>query len=176
MHLREPETSFGDTNKQRLGAELHTFCSLLFPSTVEDTMYMTFRFIQWSELAQSVQRLATGWTVRGSNAGGGEIFRTCPDRPWGPPSLLYNGYRVFSRGKERPGRDADPSPPSSAVVMKGQSYTSTSSIGRTACTEPQCLYKGDLYLYLYRIKIIYKACKLTFWRRNYFFNFSTHCI
>ena len=26
---------------------------------------------------------------------GGEIFRTCPDRPWGPPSLLYNGYRVF---------------------------------------------------------------------------------
>jgi hypothetical protein len=25
----------------------------------------------------------------------------------------------LSRGKERPGRDADPSPPSSAVVMKG---------------------------------------------------------
>jgi len=22
-------------------------------------------------------------------------------------------------------------------------------MGRTACTEPQCLYKGDLYLYLY---------------------------
>ena len=44
-----------------------------------------------------------------------EIFRTCPDRPWDPPSLLYNGYRVFTGGKERPGRDADPSPPSSAV-------------------------------------------------------------
>ena len=39
-----------------------------------------------------------------------EIFRTCPDRSWGPPSLLYNGYRVFPGGKERPGRDADPSP------------------------------------------------------------------
>jgi len=38
-----------------------------------------------------------GWTVRGSNRGGGEIFRTRPDR--GPPSLLYNGYRVFSGGK-----------------------------------------------------------------------------
>jgi hypothetical protein len=24
----------------------------------------------------------------------GEIFRTCPYRPWGPPSLPYNGYRV----------------------------------------------------------------------------------
>ena len=29
---------------------------------------------------------------------------------WCPPSLLYNGYRVFPRGKERPVRDADPSP------------------------------------------------------------------
>jgi hypothetical protein len=48
----------------------------------------------------------------------GEIVRTCPDRPWGPPSLLYNGYQVFPGGKERLGRDADPSPPSSAVVMK----------------------------------------------------------
>ena len=36
----------------------------------------------------------------------------------GPPSLLYNGYRVFPGGKKRPGRDADPSPPSSAVVNK----------------------------------------------------------
>jgi hypothetical protein len=25
----------------------------------------------------------------------GEIFRTCPDRPRGPPSLLHNGYRIF---------------------------------------------------------------------------------
>ena len=31
---------------------------------------------------------------------GGEIFRTCPDRVWGPPSLLYNGYRVFSERVE----------------------------------------------------------------------------
>jgi hypothetical protein len=30
---------------------------------------------------------------------GGEIFRNCPDRPWGPPSPLYNGYRVFPGGK-----------------------------------------------------------------------------
>jgi len=41
-----------------------------------------------------------------------------PDRPWGPPSLLYNGYRVFPGGKERPGRAADHSPPYSAAVME----------------------------------------------------------
>jgi hypothetical protein len=51
----------------------------------------------------------------GIDPGGGEIFRTCPDRPWGPPNLLYNGYQVFPCGKERLRRDADPSPPSSAV-------------------------------------------------------------
>ena len=89
--------------------------------------------------------------VRGSNPGGGEIFRTCPDRPWGPLSLLYSGYLVFSGVKERPGRDADPSPPSSAVVMKEQSYTSAPPMGRTASTESQCLYKAALYLYLYHV-------------------------
>ena len=57
-------------------------------------------------------------TVRESNPGGGEIFRTCSDRPWGPPSLLYNRYRVFPGGKVLPGRDADPSLPSSAGGLK----------------------------------------------------------
>jgi len=63
--------------------------------------------------------IATGYRLDGpgSNPGGGEIFCTCPDRPWGPPSLLYNRYQVFPGGKERPGRDADPSPPSSAMFM-----------------------------------------------------------
>ena len=76
----------------------------------------------------------------------GRDFLHCPDRPWGPPSLLYNGYRVLPGGKLRPGRDADPSAPSNAVVKKGYSYTSTPPMGRRACTEPQCLYKGALYL------------------------------
>ena len=68
--------------------------------------------------------------------------------PTQPPVQWLPG---LSRGKERQGREADPSPPSSTVVMKGYSYTSTPPVGRAACTEPQCLYKGDLYLfYLYQ--------------------------
>ena len=39
--------------------------------------------------------------VRGSNPGEGEIFRACPDRNWGLPSLLYNGYQVFPEGVTR---------------------------------------------------------------------------
>jgi hypothetical protein len=43
----------------------------------------------------------------------GEIFRTHPDRPWSPPSLLYNGFLL---GVKRPGRGADNPPPPSAEV------------------------------------------------------------
>ena len=48
----------------------------------------------------------------------GRVFPYLSRPVWGPPSLLYNGYRVFPRSKERPGSEADPSPPSSAVVKK----------------------------------------------------------
>jgi hypothetical protein len=78
--------------------------------------------------------------VRGSNPGGGEIFRTCPDRPWGPPSLLYNGYLVFPGGKVRPGRDADPHPlllPRSKIE-----YSYTSTLPKGLCG----LWKGESYL------------------------------
>ena len=33
------------------------------------------------------------------NPVGGEIFRIRPERPWGPPSLLHSGYRVFAGDK-----------------------------------------------------------------------------
>jgi hypothetical protein len=39
-----------------------------------------------ARIAQSVQRFARGWTVRGSNPGGGEIFRNRPHRPWAHPA------------------------------------------------------------------------------------------
>jgi hypothetical protein len=45
---------------------------------------------------------------------GGEISRTRPERPWGPPSLLCNGYRVPFLGVKRPGSGIDHPPPSSA--------------------------------------------------------------
>jgi hypothetical protein len=66
-------------------------------------------------LPGSVVGIATAYELDG-NTGGGEIFRSCPDRPWGTPRLLYNGYRVFPSDKVRPGRDAVPSPSSNAEV------------------------------------------------------------
>ena len=61
--------------------------------------WLRLMFDKVAAIAQSVQRLATGWKIRGSNSFGSEIFRTRPDRPRGWSSLLCNGYRVFSGDK-----------------------------------------------------------------------------
>jgi hypothetical protein len=50
------------------------------------------------------------------------------------------GTGVFPGGKERPGRDADPSPPSTAVSHERVKLYLYSPYG------PYGLYKGDLYL------------------------------
>jgi hypothetical protein len=45
--------------------------------------------------------IATGYRLDGLGIESrwGEIFRTRPEWTWGPPSLLYNGYRVFPGDK-----------------------------------------------------------------------------
>jgi hypothetical protein len=53
--------------------------------------------------------------VRGWNPGGGDVFHSHPDRPLGPPSFLYSGYRVFP-GVNRRRRGIDHLLPSSAKV------------------------------------------------------------
>ena len=63
----------------------------------------------------------------GSNPGGDEIFH-CPGRPWNPPSLLYNGYRVFP-GVKRPGRGFHHPPHLAPRLKEEYSYTSTHSLG-----------------------------------------------
>jgi len=69
-----------------------------------------YNTILMSRVTQSVQRLTTGRTVWDRIPAG-------TSRPaLGPPSLLYNGYRVFPGGKVR--RAADHSPPSGAAIME----------------------------------------------------------
>jgi len=52
------------------------------------------------------------------NPGGAEILRTRRDWSWGPPSLLYDGYRVSLPGVKRPERGVENLPPSSAEVIE----------------------------------------------------------
>jgi len=54
-------------------------------------------------LDQFRSSVATAWTVRVSNPGGGEIFRARPERPWGPPASYTVGTDSFP-GLKRPRR------------------------------------------------------------------------
>jgi hypothetical protein len=60
--------------------------------------------------------------VRGSNPSGSEIFHTLPDGPWGPPSLLYNAYRIFSRSKASETRRRPPTASYAEVKERVELY------------------------------------------------------
>ena len=56
--------------------------------------------------------------VQGSNPGGGEIFRTRPDQPWGPPIFLCSGYGVSFIGLKQLGFGIDQPAPSSVEAKE----------------------------------------------------------
>jgi hypothetical protein len=102
-------------------------------------------------------RLSTGWTVRASNLGRGEIFRTRPDRPRCPPSLLYNGYRFSLPAVKRLGHGFNhPFPSGVKVKERVQLYLYSPSgpswfvKGRTLpftnVIKRRCIYQSRDYL------------------------------
>ena len=68
----------------------------------------------------SVVDIATRYGLKssGSKPGGGKIFRNRPDRLWGPPSLLHNGYHVSLPQVKLPGRGVNHPPQSNAQVKE----------------------------------------------------------
>jgi hypothetical protein len=53
-----------------------------------------------------LHRSLAGWTIQYSNPARGKKLVSsakCPDRPWGPHNLLFNGYRRFFPVAKRPG-------------------------------------------------------------------------
>jgi len=110
QHIRSPVTSLVRPDYSSHTDSCHnsstkpyaTLCEVVFVTAIRRVPSANppthFHFIcsgsgvrKRAGIAQSVKRLATGWTVRSSNPGGGDISRTRPDRSWGPPRLLYNG-------------------------------------------------------------------------------------
>jgi hypothetical protein len=89
-------------------------------------------FYMWGGIAHSVERLATGWTVREWNPGGGQDF-TNLSRP-ALVLILYNVYRVYFRRVKRTGRGVKYLFPSSAEVKERvEQYLYSPSGFFTAC-------------------------------------------
>jgi hypothetical protein len=74
----------------------------------------------WGNCGPSIVGIATGYGLDGLGIESWwrQDFLHLSRPALGPPSLLYNGYRVFPGGKERPGCDADPYPLLVPLVMK----------------------------------------------------------
>ena len=94
------------------------------------------RYNDWLRAGRSGDRIPVG-----------ERFSAPVQTGPGPhPASCTMGTGSFPGVKSGRSLTLTPHPLLGPLVMKGQSYTSTPSIGRTACTEPQCLYKGALYI------------------------------
>jgi len=81
---------------------------------------------------------------------GSRFSATVHTGPGTHTAFLYNGYQVFPGGKERPGRDADPSPLLVPWSRKSRAIPLlplwvVRAVQRlSACTEPQCLYSDSV--------------------------------
>jgi hypothetical protein len=74
----------------------------------------------WAGIPEAVERLATNWTVRGSDPSGGEIFHIRLQRPW-KPGTHPDSYTISTRafpGVKIPRRGVNHPPSPSAEVKE----------------------------------------------------------
>ena len=102
--------------------------------------YGLSRYSDWLRAGRSGDR----------NPVGARFLAPVQTGPGAHPASCTMGTRSFPGVKS--GRDVKltPHPLLVQLDMKEYSYNSTPTMARTACTEPQCLYKGALYLYFLR--------------------------
>jgi hypothetical protein len=104
------------------------YCHLLWTMAHENFRPLSdMHNIKGGTIMQSVQSLSTGWMVWDLHCGhskGLPLLQTCPYNPWGPTSLLYNGYWRCFLGVKWLQRGIDQPCPFSPKVRNKQRYTS----------------------------------------------------
>ena len=96
-------------------------------------------------VAQSVQRLAAGWTVWGSNPGGGPDFPHLSIPVLGPIKVPVQCVPGSYPGVKRPGRGAD-HPPNLAPRLKNSRATPLLPLcAFVACSRVNCTFRFYLY-------------------------------
>jgi hypothetical protein len=107
-------------------------------------------------------------TVQGSNPGGGEIFRTRPDRPWGHPASCTMSTGSFPR-VQWPGRGADhPCPFSRRGWDWVRLYLNSPSGPLVACYRVNFTFYHIYFflffleLWIFQVKVVQKITTLNF--------------
>ena len=108
-------------------------CQYLGPGSVAE-------YSDWLRAGRSGDRLAVG----------SRFSAPVQTGPGAHPASCTTGTGSFPGVKSGRGVTLTPHPLLVPLVMKEYSYTSIPPMGRTACTEPQCLYLGTIYLYFYQ--------------------------
>jgi hypothetical protein len=104
-----------DTFHTHVGEEYTSRSTELFVLTVSLLCSVIYVSEAWARIAQMVLRLATGWTVRGSNPGGVRFFAHVPTGPGAHSVPCTMGTGSFP-GVKRLGHGADHLLPPSAEV------------------------------------------------------------
>ena len=105
-----------DTNLNTITRNVHvvvTNNSSTHSGLTRRRKYNEIHWLEWAGIATRYRADGPGIESRERR-----IFHNRPDRPWGQPSLLYNGHRVSLPGVKRPGRGVNHPPPSSAEVKE----------------------------------------------------------
>ena len=77
--------------------------------TIRFEVYLDYRLLEATCYGLDGPEIESRW---------GEFFRTRPDRPSGPRSLLYNRHRFYFQGLKLPERGVDHPPLSSTEVKE----------------------------------------------------------
>ena len=105
----------------------------------------------------SVVDIATGYRLDGpeiESRWGARFSAPVQTGPGTHPASCTMRTRSFPGVKSGRGVTLTPHPLLVPLVMRDQNHTSTPSMGCTACTEPQCLYKGALYRFFLFFQIL----------------------
>jgi hypothetical protein len=118
MALKMTELNSKEINKE--------FCRKFIS---ENIWYLLSFHSEWDGIAQSVQRLAMGWTVRGSNPGGARFFAPVQTGPGAHPASYTMGNGSIFLGLSDRGVELTTHPHLAPRLKKEYSYTSTPPLG-----------------------------------------------
>ena len=93
-----------------------------------------------------------GWTVRGSNPGGEELFRTHPDSPWGPSAsyavraLSFSEVKRLGRGVNYPSHIAPRLKKSRVITLHALFLNGSYKVKFTCTFTSQKLWSANSYI------------------------------